>query len=100
MLIPNDLGNDVNCCRMRGPMTTTEPDINPHEGAIVERFHETLKELTSVIDRKLPVFQRMALRRLNNVADAEDAVQDALLAAYTHIRQFRNQPQLSTWLTS
>jgi RNA polymerase sigma-70 factor, ECF subfamily len=81
-------------------MATTAPDINSARRSPVEPYHETLLELTSVIDRKLPVFNRIALRRLNNVADAEDAVQDALLAAYTHLRQFRSQAQLSTWLTS
>jgi len=37
---------------------------------------------------------------LGNEADAEDAVQDALLAAYKHLNQFRGDAQLSTWLTS
>jgi RNA polymerase sigma-70 factor (ECF subfamily) len=43
---------------------------------------------------------RVALRRLRNVEDAEDAVQDALLSAYKHIGQFEGRSQLSTWLTS
>jgi RNA polymerase sigma-70 factor (ECF subfamily) len=37
---------------------------------------------------------------LGNAADAEDAVQEALLAAYKHINQFRGQSQISTWLTT
>jgi RNA polymerase sigma-70 factor (ECF subfamily) len=37
---------------------------------------------------------------LGNKADAEDAVQDALLAAYKHLNQFRGDAQLSTWLTT
>lgn len=67
---------------------------------MVQLYHERLLELTSIIGRRLPVFHRIAQRCLNNVADAEDAVQDALLAAYTHVGQFRGQAQLSTWLTS
>ena len=35
---------------------------------------------------------------LGNHADAEDAVQDALLAAYTHFDQFNGQSQMSTWV--
>jgi RNA polymerase sigma-70 factor (ECF subfamily) len=35
---------------------------------------------------------------LGNQVDAEDAVQDALLAAYKHLNQFRGDAQLSTWL--
>jgi RNA polymerase sigma-70 factor, ECF subfamily len=41
----------------------------------------------------------MALNRLGNTADAEDAVQDAFLSAFTHLHQFRGQAQLSTWVT-
>lgn len=81
-------------------MATTVPNIKCAPGAMLEPYQERLLELTSIIGRRLPVFQRIALRKLNNVADAEDAVQDAVLAAYTHVRQFRGQAQLSTWLTA
>ena len=37
---------------------------------------------------------------LGNAADAEDAVQDALLAAYTHLDQFKGQAEMSTWVTA
>lgn len=50
--------------------------------------------------RHLPSLQRMAFRKLGNVADAEDAVQDALLSAYKHLDQFRGGAQMSTWLTT
>jgi RNA polymerase sigma factor (sigma-70 family) len=43
---------------------------------------------------------RTAFRLLGNAADAEDAVQDALVSAYTHLDQFRGQSRMSTWLTS
>jgi RNA polymerase sigma-70 factor, ECF subfamily len=46
----------------------------------------------------LPALYRGAYRLLGNTADAEDAVQDALLAAYTHLDQFRGQSKMSTWL--
>jgi RNA polymerase sigma-70 factor (ECF subfamily) len=42
----------------------------------------------------------MAYRQLGNAADAEDAVQDALLSAYTHLDQFKGQALMSTWLTA
>src|SRR3984957_9492162 len=45
-------------------------------------------------------FLRNAYRFLNNEADAEDAVQDALLSAYKHIDQFRGEAQMSTWLNA
>ena len=81
-------------------MATTASNIHCHQSSMAEPDHERLLELTSIIASRLAVFRRIALRRLNNVADAEDAVQDALLAAYKHLRQFKGQAQLSTWLTS
>jgi RNA polymerase sigma-70 factor, ECF subfamily len=57
-------------------------------------------EMQDVLARCLPSFQRKACRYLRNAADAEDAVQDALLSAYTHLDQFKGQAQMSTWLTS
>lgn len=63
-------------------------------------FAEHLNDLEGVISNYSPVLFRVALRRLRNVQDAEDAVQDALLSACKHIGQFEGRSQLSTWLTS
>jgi RNA polymerase sigma-70 factor, ECF subfamily len=51
-----------------------------------------------ILSSGLPSLYRGAYRLLGNAADAEDAVQDALLAAYTHLHQFRAQSKMSTWL--
>jgi RNA polymerase sigma-70 factor (ECF subfamily) len=58
------------------------------------------RQFDEVLSRYLPSFQRMAFRKLGNAADAEDAVQDALLSAYKHLDQFRGGAQMSTWLTT
>ena len=58
------------------------------------------RELQRVLSLYLPSFHRCALRVLGNRDDAEDAVQEALLAAYKHLHQFRGQSQISTWLTT
>jgi|SRR5579872_1373650 len=58
------------------------------------------KQLEHIMASGLPPLYRRAYRILGNTADAEDAVQDALLAAYTHLDQFRGQSQISTWLTA
>jgi DNA-directed RNA polymerase specialized sigma24 family protein len=58
------------------------------------------RKLQDVLSLRLPYFYRCAFRLLGNAADAEDAVQEALLAAYKHINQFRGQSQISTWLTT
>jgi RNA polymerase sigma-70 factor, ECF subfamily len=63
-------------------------------------FADHLNDFEGTISRYSPVFFRVALRRLRNVEDAEDAVQDALLAACKHIGQFEGRSRLSTWLTS
>jgi RNA polymerase sigma-70 factor, ECF subfamily len=58
------------------------------------------QQLEQILASGLPSLYRRAYRILGNAADAEDAVQDALLAAYTHLDQFRGQAQISTWLTT
>ncbi len=58
------------------------------------------REMQDVLSRSLPSFYRKAYRQLGNAADAEDAVQDALLSAYKHLDQFKGQAQMSTWLTA
>src|SRR5271156_6907352 len=58
------------------------------------------RELQDAFSRCLPLLHRTAYRYLGNAADAEDAVQDALLSAYKHLDQFRGQAQMSTWLTA
>ena len=41
-----------------------------------------------------------SLGHLGNLADAEDAVQNALLPALTHVDQFKGRAQMSIWLTT
>ena len=57
-------------------------------------------ELHDVLSSRLPSLHRSAYRLLRNTADAEDAVQDALLSACKHLEQFRRESQISTWLTA
>ena len=53
-----------------------------------------------ILSNRLASFYRKAYRMLGNSADAEDAVQDALLAAYAHLNQFKGQSEMSTWVTA
>src|SRR6202046_3400009 len=61
---------------------------------------DRVREWDTELSRYLPSFHRQAFRRLANSADAEDAVQDALLSAYKHLDQFRGEAQMSTWLNA
>jgi RNA polymerase sigma-70 factor, ECF subfamily len=74
-------------------VVTEEREENPNEG-------KAAQQLEHIMADGLPPLYRRAYRILGNAADAEDAVQDAFLAAYTHLHQFRGQAQISTWLTT
>jgi RNA polymerase sigma-70 factor, ECF subfamily len=58
------------------------------------------REMDEVLSRCLPSFHRQAHRYVGNAADAEDVVQDALMSAFRHLDQFREQAQMSTWLNA
>jgi RNA polymerase sigma factor (sigma-70 family) len=72
----------------------SEPYLNASNG------HSLDQEIDKTFSRCRASFFKSAYRFLENAADAEDAVQDALLSAYRHIDQFRGEAQLSTWLTA
>jgi RNA polymerase sigma-70 factor (ECF subfamily) len=74
--------------------TGNEPCLNVCNG------HSVDEEINLALSRCRASFFRSAYRLLENTADAEDAVQDALLSAYKHIDQFRGEAQMSTWLTA
>lgn len=80
-------------------MQATEPYIESGHLDFYNRERQ-VDEMQEILSRRLPAFYRAAYRHLGNAADAEDAVQDALLSAYKHLDQFRGQSQMSTWLTA
>ena len=68
---------------------------------IADECHQRkVQALADIVTRHSPRLYRIAANRLNNVADAEDAVQDALLSALRHVQHFRGQAKMSTWLTT
>ena len=64
----------------------------------VQARDKNFREFEAALRYYLPSLHRRAFRYLGNGADAEDAVQDALLSAYKHLGQFRGHAQMSTWL--
>jgi RNA polymerase sigma-70 factor (ECF subfamily) len=82
-------------------MQTTSAYMGSDQSADVPSHEkEKTREMQRVLSRSLPSFYKRAYRYLGNAADAEDAVQDALLSACRHLGQFKGRAQMSTWLTT
>ncbi len=81
-------------------MPSLEKRIERDEGVALESGTPSPAQMMAVVSHRLPYLYRYAYRLLGDKADAEDAVQDALLAAFKHLNQFRGEAQLSTWLTT
>lgn len=55
--------------------------------------------LEQLFARNNRALYQTALRLLGNPEDAEDALQEGMLAAYRNLRRFEGRSQFSTWLT-
>jgi RNA polymerase sigma-70 factor (ECF subfamily) len=80
-------------------MATTARESNT-EAVAVDYYQRRVRELMDVLTSHSVRFRRIALGHLGNTADAEDAVQDALLSALRHVDQFQERAKMSTWLTT
>lgn len=58
------------------------------------------KAFAELCGRYSPVTKKKIFRIVRNHADAEDALQDTLLRAYTHLPFFRRSCKFSSWLTT
>lgn len=75
------------------PMEVREQDlIRRVQAGEKELFYQLVKPY----ERRI---YAAAFAVLRNEAEAEDAAQEAMLKALTHIRQFRAEARFSTWLT-
>lgn len=81
-------------------MGTSETDTASATESVAYANEKQVQELAAVIASRHRYFQLVALRRLGNMADAEDAVQDAFLSAWRHLNQFRGNARMATWLTT
>jgi len=79
-------------------MPSLEKVIGRGEDVALKSETPSPAQMLTVLSHCLPSLYRYAYRLLGNKADAEDAVQDALVAAFEHLNQFRGDAQLSTWL--
>jgi RNA polymerase sigma-70 factor (ECF subfamily) len=78
------------------PLAAPEPADAPSHLRLVETapldFDEAARRIT-------PRLQRYAARRLGDVHEAEELVQEALLRAYKHGDQLRTEDDLTAWCT-
>lgn len=81
-------------------MQTQERYANGDERVETPGLQEVTQAFGHILSSQLPMLYRGAYRLLGNEADAEDALQDALLAAYTHLDQFKGESRMSTWMTT
>lgn len=96
VFIDNTLGNESNSRN-----TDRREDLHGFdESALIANAqngnHEAFEALVKLHSNKL----LRAIRRITRTReDAEDALQDALLKAFAHVRTFDGRSQFSTWLT-
>src|SRR5260370_37614808 len=81
-------------------VTSLEPPAEQrNEATLIQRVregeHELFYELIHPYERRV---YAAAFAILRNEADAEDVAQEAVLKAFKHIRQFRAEARVSTWL--
>jgi RNA polymerase sigma-70 factor (ECF subfamily) len=69
--------------------------FNTQSSGVIDR-----EAFETAVKTYMPRLRRVALRILRNTQDAEDALQDALLAAFTKLSQFKGEAQITTWLTT
>src|SRR5215470_7952840 len=81
-------------------MGTAVADLDTAQEMFAHHHQNGAEELTGIFVEHWQSLYRIAMRWLENHADAEDAVQDAFLSAYTHLDEFKRQARMSTWVTT
>jgi RNA polymerase sigma-70 factor (ECF subfamily) len=78
---------------------TPKPDLDRNEAELIRRICSGEKELFYELVRpyERAVFAA-AMSILGNQADAEEASQEAVLKALSHLSSFRSEAKFSTWL--
>jgi len=80
-------------------MATPATELSASRAGAEDPCVSALEEMKTLMAERQSYFHRIAFRRLNNFADAEDAVQNAFLNAWKHVDNFKGQARMSTWLT-
>jgi RNA polymerase sigma-70 factor, ECF subfamily len=73
--------------------------VDPREQAIIEGMRAgDDRAFERLVRDNIGPLHAVALRLLQNQADADDAVQEAFLSAYRNFSSFRGDARLATWL--
>jgi RNA polymerase sigma-70 factor (ECF subfamily) len=88
-------------CEESVSAVTPKPDLDRNEAELIRRICSGEKELFYELVRpyERAVFAA-AMSILGNQADAEEASQEAVLKALSHLSSFRSEARFSTWLTT
>jgi RNA polymerase sigma-70 factor, ECF subfamily len=85
--------------RMLDMSQAPQPQLDAAERELIRRVcegdQEAFYELVRPYERSIYFAAKSVLE---NDADAEDAAQEAVLKAFTHIKSFRGESKFSTWL--
>lgn len=72
-----------------------------NDDSLVELARQGKQAATDqLFSRHICALRHMAIRFLRNEAEAEDVVQDSLMAAFIHLPQYAGRSQFRTWLFS
>jgi RNA polymerase sigma-70 factor (ECF subfamily) len=82
---------------VKSPVSRPEQERAEYEliSRVCNGDHEAFHELVCPYERAIYVAAKSVLQ---NDADAEEAAQEAVLKAFSHIRSFRGESKFSTWL--
>jgi RNA polymerase sigma-70 factor, ECF subfamily len=82
-------------------MEATKPHLQATEAELIQRACNGDKEAFYSLVRPCEgAVYSLAVSVLNNPEDAEEAVQEAVLKALSHLSDFRGEAKFSTWLIS
>jgi RNA polymerase sigma-70 factor (ECF subfamily) len=91
--------------KSRTQKLTTESATNPvsldakDEALVAEAVRGSSAAFEILFQRYQQKMFHVALSRLQNAQDAEDAVQQTFQQAFVHLKSFQGQSRFSTWLT-
>lgn len=82
------------------PVSPSAPQVETAAKRGAEKTEpELAANLVAVYERGYQKILRLALRITGNLQDAEDAVQECFLQAFTHLDSFCGKSSLSTWIS-